>query len=160
MRLSATNNETTPLHVPHVEDVINIQLPYDPRPLRSPNYGVDLSTPFRFMALLSILPQTPRTSKTLLISWLSIFKVKRQAAMMSTILLSLMVWEMQFGTSSRQFTCPNGMPYLLIRNWIISGPRSHLNSPRVLLLPMVFPRRIHPSRPPSLSIKPCLFPLF
>ena len=29
MRPLATNNEATPLHVPHVEDVINIQLPYD-----------------------------------------------------------------------------------------------------------------------------------
>ena len=112
------------------------------------------------MALSSTSPQTPRTSKTLLISWLSTFKAKRQAAMMSTISLSLMVWEMQFGTSSQKFMRPNGMPYLLIRNRIISGPRFHLNSPHVLLLTMVIPRRTYPSRPPSLSIKPCLSPLF
>ena len=31
MRPPATNNEATPLYVPHMEDIINIQLPYDPQ---------------------------------------------------------------------------------------------------------------------------------
>jgi len=31
MRPPATNNEATPSHVPHEDDIINIQLPYDPQ---------------------------------------------------------------------------------------------------------------------------------
>jgi len=30
-RPPASNNEATPSHVPHEDDVINIQLPYDPQ---------------------------------------------------------------------------------------------------------------------------------
>ena len=35
-RPPATNNEATPLHVPHEDDVINIQLPYDPQASTEP----------------------------------------------------------------------------------------------------------------------------
>ena len=36
-RLQNTNNEATPLHVQHEEDVINIQLPYNPQAPTEPN---------------------------------------------------------------------------------------------------------------------------
>ena len=36
-RALAANNEATPSHVPHVEDVINIQLPYDPQAPTEPD---------------------------------------------------------------------------------------------------------------------------
>jgi len=36
-RPQAANNKATPSHVPHVEDVINIQLPYDPQAPTEPN---------------------------------------------------------------------------------------------------------------------------
>jgi len=35
-RIPATNNEATPAHAVHEEDVINIQLPYDPNALTDP----------------------------------------------------------------------------------------------------------------------------
>ena len=56
-RPPATNNEATPSHVPHVEDVINIQLPYDSQAPTEPElwsgsfYPISLHSSIEHLAL-------------------------------------------------------------------------------------------------------------
>jgi len=124
MRPQASNNKATPSHVIHEDEVINIQLPYDPQAPMEPELWSELFHPISLHGSIEHFASDTKNIKVLLNFLAKYIQENRLTATKSMISTTSIAWEMQSGISSHQSTCPNGMCYLLTKNRILSELRS------------------------------------
>ena len=130
------------------------------KPQPNQRYGVVFSTPFPFIDPLNISHQTPKISRSPLISWPNIFKINKSAVVRQTTSTILIAWAMPFETSFWWYTKLDRMHYTLIKNLIHSGQKFLQNLPQEFHQLMAITRRRfqNQSLPPSIKLHP--FPLY
>jgi len=104
---------------------------------QNPNYGVEISTPFPYTALLNKSPWTQKALRTRSISWRDTFLTRRSIRKQPTTLRILMALVMWSGTSYLWFTDLVGTLYILTINPKHSGKRFCQS-----LLPELLPFRL------------------
>ena len=133
-RPTGGNNEATPMNGIHEDDIINIQLPYDPQAPTEPELWSGSFHPISLHGSIEHLASDTKNVKASLNILAKYIQGKRVDGNKVNDLKILTVWVTPSGISYLQYTLLNGTRYTPIKKLTPSGQKSRRNLPHTFPL--------------------------